>query len=237
MSSIKYFVKGTVKGSRCAESYTLDMDAYELVEYVDEIKAMFPHRHEPDNLAKYIWDEEIIYGVITEIWPGVKVIDRKLYSWTEITATRELTDGEKKALLNYLAGQFSDGYGEGLEQQRFTSYIDTETEEEYDEEEDEYYEQEYDIEVDCYLHLWNSSEFELEFVEADEIKEEIVEPTKPRCKLIGQDGNIFNLVGIASRTLKSADLADKAKEMQNRVFSSGSYSEALAIISEYVEVV
>lgn len=35
---------------------------------------------------------------------------------------------------------------------------------------------------------------------------------KPDCPLIGQDGNIFNLMGIASRTLKQNGLADQAKE-------------------------
>ena len=34
---------------------------------------------------------------------------------------------------------------------------------------------------------------------------------KPLCPLIGQDGNIFNLVGIAARTLREAGLRDQAK--------------------------
>ena len=59
---------------------------------------------------------------------------------------------------------------------------------------------------------------------------------KPKCKLIGEDGNIFNLLGIASKTLKEAGLKDKADEMAARVYDSKSYMEALAIISEYVEV-
>lgn len=59
---------------------------------------------------------------------------------------------------------------------------------------------------------------------------------KPDCALIGQDGNIFNLVGIASHTLKRYGLADQAKEMSSRVMSSGSYNEALAIIGEYVNI-
>lgn len=62
------------------------------------------------------------------------------------------------------------------------------------------------------------------------------EHEKPDCPLIGQNGNIFNLVGIASRTLKNHDMADAAKEMQDRVFSSGSYNEALCIIAEYVNI-
>lgn len=62
------------------------------------------------------------------------------------------------------------------------------------------------------------------------------EKQKPKCALIGQDGNIFNLVGIASRTLKSSGMEEEAKEMSKRVFSSESYSDALNIIGEYVEI-
>lgn len=63
-----------------------------------------------------------------------------------------------------------------------------------------------------------------------------VEVKKPKAKLIGADGNIFNLIGIASRSLKRAGQDDKATEMSKRVMSSGSYDEALSIIMEYVEV-
>ena len=41
---------------------------------------------------------------------------------------------------------------------------------------------------------------------------------KPDCPLIGQDGNIFHLVGIVSRTLKRNGMADEAEEMAGRVF-------------------
>ena len=60
--------------------------------------------------------------------------------------------------------------------------------------------------------------------------------TKPVCKLIGKDGNIFNLMGIASKTLKEAGMNEEAKEMVERINNSNSYIEALAIISEYVEI-
>ncbi len=59
---------------------------------------------------------------------------------------------------------------------------------------------------------------------------------KPDCPLLGKDGNVFNLLGIASRTLKRCGLSDQAKEMSSRVMSSGSYGEALAIIGEYVNI-
>lgn len=62
------------------------------------------------------------------------------------------------------------------------------------------------------------------------------EKVKLDCELIGQDGNIFNLMGIASHTLKQNGMADEAKEMCSRVTSSGSYCEALNIIGEYVNI-
>ena len=59
---------------------------------------------------------------------------------------------------------------------------------------------------------------------------------KPDCPLIGQDGNIFNLMGIASRTLRRNGMAEEAKEMTDRIYQSGSYDEALCIIGEYVNI-
>ncbi|MBQ3194992.1 MAG: hypothetical protein IJB65_00850 [Clostridia bacterium] len=60
--------------------------------------------------------------------------------------------------------------------------------------------------------------------------------SKPDCPLIGENGNIFNLMGIASRTLRENDMADEAKEMCDRIRESGSYDEALCIIGEYVNI-
>ncbi len=60
---------------------------------------------------------------------------------------------------------------------------------------------------------------------------------KPDCKLIGEDGNIFNLMARASRTLRENNLSEEAKEMRERITSSGSYDEALCIIGEYVNIV
>ena len=60
--------------------------------------------------------------------------------------------------------------------------------------------------------------------------------SKPDCPLIGEDGNVFHLVGIAARTLKRNGLSEQASEMTAKVFSSGSYDEALGIIGEYVNI-
>lgn len=59
---------------------------------------------------------------------------------------------------------------------------------------------------------------------------------KPDCKLIGEDGNIFNLMGLASRTLKNNGMKEQVSEMCDRVTHSNSYYEALNIIGEYVNI-
>ena len=60
---------------------------------------------------------------------------------------------------------------------------------------------------------------------------------KPKCRLIGEDGNIFNLMGIVSRTLKEAGEPEKADEMIQRITKEAkNYDEALAMLMEYVDV-
>lgn len=60
---------------------------------------------------------------------------------------------------------------------------------------------------------------------------------RPKCALIGEDGNIFNLMGIASRTLKHNKMNEEAQEMCNKITTEAkSYDEALMIIGEYVEI-
>ena len=69
------------------------------------------------------------------------------------------------------------------------------------------------------------------------VKDQAADKTqKPDCPLIGQDGNIFNLMGIASRTLRENGLEDRAKEMCVRIRESGDYYEALGVIGEYVNI-
>lgn len=58
---------------------------------------------------------------------------------------------------------------------------------------------------------------------------------RPQMRLEGMDGNVFNVLGAASGLLKRNGQEQEAKEMADRVYASGSYDEALSIISEYVE--
>jgi hypothetical protein len=60
---------------------------------------------------------------------------------------------------------------------------------------------------------------------------------KPICKLSGVNGNVFNLIAIAKKSLKKTGLKKESEEMLNKVFKADSYSGALAIIGEYVDII
>ena len=58
---------------------------------------------------------------------------------------------------------------------------------------------------------------------------------KPAMSLLGQDGNIFAVMGKASALLKEAGMGVLVDHMVQRVTTCGDYYKALNIISEYVE--
>ncbi len=60
-------------------------------------------------------------------------------------------------------------------------------------------------------------------------------PAKPFMKLLGEDGNIFSIMGRASRLLLRAGMEEQSKEMVERVTACGDYYQALNIVSEYVD--
>jgi len=60
---------------------------------------------------------------------------------------------------------------------------------------------------------------------------------KVKTKVIGKDGNVFVILGICSDALIEAGKEVESDEMTDRVFSSGSYKEALSIMKEYCEFV
>lgn len=73
------------------------------------------------------------------------------------------------------------------------------------------------------------------FIEEQIEDSEMQKNKRPKCPIMGADSNIYNVMGIALRTLKHSGMPEAAKEMCSRVTSSGSYDKALGIIMEYVE--
>jgi len=62
------------------------------------------------------------------------------------------------------------------------------------------------------------------------------ERIKPDCPLIGEDGNIFHIMGIASEALRENGMQEQAEEMRSRIFQRQSYDSALSIIGDYVNI-
>jgi hypothetical protein len=59
--------------------------------------------------------------------------------------------------------------------------------------------------------------------------------SKPKAKVIGENGNVFVILGICSSALKKVGQHKEAAEMNEKVFSSGSYDDALSIMMEYCD--
>ncbi len=59
---------------------------------------------------------------------------------------------------------------------------------------------------------------------------------KPRVKLVGQNGNVYNLLGLCLRALREAGQHEQAEELQKRVYAAHSYDEALVLMMEYCDV-
>lgn len=103
----------------CSEDEREDISPREAVAYEDQILAAIAkenrHFENDRGLAEYIHDESIKEKVYS-LYPTVEVVDGEL--WGVMTAgLRESLSGEETAeLLEFVTGQNSDGYGEGLEQ-------------------------------------------------------------------------------------------------------------------------
>ncbi len=64
---------------------------------------------------------------------------------------------------------------------------------------------------------------------------------KPECKLIGENGNVFNLISVVRKTLKDHCLEEELDkfdaDLKKIQETGGSYDDVLALFMEYVDVV
>ena len=233
----EYRFVNTLTLNLVTESWTYPEDTSSLLPILDEINELIDEDiQEVGGLAYYLDDRyPEAKEKVRDIRIGVMELEGKVVGLAVVRAIEELSQQGIEEIKDYLTGQYSDGWGEGFEQRPIKEWREEVEYEEYDEEEDDYY-----ICIDyenheLYLSFWSDKDWEIRLLEEGEelIKEA---PKKPICKLIGEDGNIFNLLAIARRSLLRAGLKQEAEEMVDRVTSSNSYGEALGIIGEYVEI-
>ena len=163
------------------------------------------------DLMRYYREDDSVRRKVVRAVPTVDEVNGELVGSLWVDTDAPLTAEEQAVFCAYISGQYSDGWGEGFEQR--------------------------DIRVDdgtLAVHFWQEDGFKM-----TPSFEKIPKPEKnslrPKMQLIGQDGNIFAIMGRASRLLTDYGQADKAKEMRDRVMSCDSYQKALSIVSEYVE--
>lgn len=192
------------------------MDGHDLLQYADAVDEAVKKDIADFNgdLMQYYHEDDSVRSKVVSVVPSVEIHGNKLCGCLNVELRESLNEGEQAVLCDYISGQYSDGWGEGFEQR--------------------------DIRVEdgtLAVHFWQDHDFELkrDVPDMTEFNKLLNRPKKPKMQLIGQDGNIFAIMGRASRLLKSSGQGNKAKEMRDRVMSCDSYQKALNIVSEYVE--
>ena len=192
------------------------LDGHDLLQYADAVDEAVKKDIADfnGNLMQYYREDDSVRRKVVRAVPNVDEVNGELVGSLWVDTDAPLTAEEQAVFCAYISGQYSDGWGEGFEQR--------------------------EIEVEdgkLYVHFWQDHDFELkrDVPDVTEFKKLLNRPKKPKMQLIGQDGNIFAIMGRASRLLKSSGQGDKAKEMRDRVMSCDSYQKALNIVSEYVE--
>lgn len=165
-----------------------------------------------DNLMDYFDGSAAIKEKVVSAVPSVKESDGVLYGCTTLELKEYLEAEELSELCEYLTGQYSDGWGEGFEQQE----IPVEGGE-------------------LYVHFWQPRDYLFEQVKPEIPKKQEQEKKKPKMELLGRDGNVFIILGAAAGLLIKEGMDQQANEMYKRVMKSDNYYQALHIISEYVE--
>lgn len=203
----------------------IPLDGSELVDYEESIRAAVREHSERTgggDLMRYFSGSEAVAEKVFRATPDVAVRHGSLWGVTRLTLKEDLTESELCELTDFLTGQYADGWGEVFEQQKILL-----------------------ADGDLYVHFWRNYGYQFQTAQgwygvigkltSEPGTQAPAAPTRPKLKLLGQDGNIFAILGRASRLLKECGQADKAQEMADRVCASGDYNRALHIISEYVE--
>ena len=192
------------------------LDGHDLLQYADAVDEAVKKDIADfnGNLMQYYREDDSVRRKVVRAVPNVDEVNGELVGSLWVDTDAPLTAEEQAVFCAYISGQYSDGWGEGFEQREIDVGDGT-----------------------LAVHFWQDHDFELkrDVPDMTEFNKLLNRPKKPKMQLIGQDGNIFAIMGRASRLLKNAGQSDKAKEMCDRVTASQSYSEALNIVSEYVE--
>ena len=192
-----------------------DLAQYEEIiqEMVDKENSYGSVEGKTCNLMDYFDGSSSVREKVRQAEVSVKNVDGVLYGCTTLQLKEYLDTQEFHELCDYITGQYSDGWGEGVEQREIP------------------------VEGGClYVHFWQGQEPKFQQrAAALETTEKAPYTKKPKLKLLEHDANIYSILADARRLLIRNGQAEQAEEMYGKVRESGDYYQALGIISEYVE--
>lgn len=145
---------------------------------------------------QYYHEDDSVRRKVVRAVPTVDEVNGELVGSLWVDTDAPLTAEEQAVFCAYISGQYSDGWGEGFEQR------------------------EIDVgDGKLYVHFWQDHDFELkrDVPDMTEFNKLLNRPKKPKMQLIGQDGNIFAIMGRASRLLKMP-----GREIRPRKCATGS---------------
>ena len=168
------------------------MDGHDLLQYADAVDEAVKKDIADFNgdLMQYYHEDDSVRSKVVSVVPSVEIHGNKLCGCLNVELRESLNEGEQAVLCDYISGQYSDGWGEGFEQR--------------------------DIRVEdgtLAVHFWQDHDFELkrDVPDMTEFNKLLNRPKKPKMQLIGQDGNIFAIMGRASRLLKNSRAAGEGQ--------------------------
>ena len=123
-----------------------DLSQYEseIKEAIEKYNAIGNEEGKPCNLMDYFDGSAAIKEKVISAIPSVKQKEGVLYGCTTLELTTFLEQPETEELYEYVTGQYSDGWGEGFEQQ--------------------------EIQVgngEIYVHFWQSDDYEIQISDPD----------------------------------------------------------------------
>ena len=166
------------------------MDGHDLLQYADAVDEAVKKDIADFNgdLMQYYHEDDSVRQKVVSAVPSVEIHGNKLCGCLNVELRESLNEGEQAVLCDYISGQYSDGWGEGFEQR--------------------------DIRVEegtLAVHFWQEDGFKMTPT-FEKTQEQVQMTQRPKMKLLGEDGNIFAIMGRASLLLKNAGQSDKAKE-------------------------
>ena len=167
-----------------------------LTDYADAIcDAIQKENEAAGDLVPYIHGEigTILEGKVLSIVPSAEIVDDELMGCAVVTLREPLNGPQTAALREYLTGQYSDGWGESFEQQEIEVSDGT-----------------------LYVHFWSRERFNIEIDRhpngALQQEQQPAIPVRPKMNLVGEDGNIFAILGRATRLLCRFGQEDRAAD-------------------------